>query len=67
MFTRDIEVDTVPVARELGIGIVPYSPLGRGWLDRGVRSAEEHQGVQSRHPRFGADVFDHNRALAPTP
>ncbi|QRY49509.1 aldo/keto reductase [Mycolicibacterium septicum] len=66
LFTRDIEVDTVPVARELGIGIVPYSPLGRGWLTGSVRSAEDVKGVQSRHPRFGADVFDHNRALADT-
>lgn len=66
LFTRDIEVDTVPVARELGIGIVPYSPLGRGWLTGRVRSAEDIKGVQSRHPRFGADVFDQNRALADT-
>lgn len=66
LFTRDIEVDTVPVARELGIGIVPYSPLGRGWLTGSVRSAEDVKGVRSRHPRFGADVFDHNRALADT-
>ncbi|MDF3336370.1 aldo/keto reductase [Mycolicibacterium septicum] len=66
LFTRDIESDTVPVARELGIGIVPYSPLGRGWLTGSVHSAEDVKGVQSRHPRFGADVFDHNRALADT-
>ncbi|WP_166904395.1 aldo/keto reductase [Mycobacterium sp. DL440] len=66
LFTRDIEADTVPVARELGIGIVPYSPLGRGWLTGRVRSAQDVKGVQSRHPRFGADAFDHNRALAGT-
>ncbi|BBX93085.1 aldo/keto reductase [Mycolicibacterium boenickei] len=66
LFTRDIEADTVSVARELGIGIVPYSPLGRGWLTGRVRSVEDVKGVQSRHPRFGADVFDHNRALADT-
>lgn len=66
LFTRDIERDTVPIARELGIGIVPYSPLGRGWLTGRVRSAEDVKGVQSRHPRFGAEVFDRNRALADT-
>lgn len=66
LFTRDIEVDTVPVARELGIGIVPYSPLGRGWLTGRVRSVDDVKEVQSRHPRFGADVFDRNRALADT-
>lgn len=64
IFTRDIESDTVPVARELGIGIVPYSPLGRGWLTGRVRSRDDVAGVQLRHPRFGADAFDHNRALA---
>ncbi|KHO21740.1 aldo/keto reductase [Mycolicibacterium setense] len=66
LFTRDIERDTLPIARELGIGIVPYSPLGRGWLTGRVRSAEDVKGVQSRHPRFGAEVFDRNRALADT-
>ncbi|MDV3124978.1 aldo/keto reductase [Mycobacterium sp. 21AC1] len=64
LFTRDIENDTVPIARQLGISIVPYSPLGRGWLTGRVRSAADVTGVQSRHPRFGADVFDRNRALA---
>ncbi|MFN3007460.1 aldo/keto reductase [Mycolicibacterium wolinskyi] len=64
LFTRDIEKDTVPIARELGIGIVPYSPLGRGWLTGRVRTTADVKGVQSRHPRFGADVFDRNRALA---
>lgn len=64
LFSRDIEKDTVPIARELGIGIVPYSPLGRGWLTGRVRTTADVKGVQSRHPRFGADVFDRNRALA---
>ncbi|KAA0115962.1 aldo/keto reductase [Mycolicibacterium sp. P9-22] len=64
IFTRDIESDTIPVARELGIGIVPYSPLGRGWLTGRVRSRDDVSGIQLRHPRFGADAFDHNRALA---
>ncbi len=36
LFSRDIEVHTVPVARELGIGLVPYSPLGRGLLTGGI-------------------------------
>lgn len=64
VFTRDIENDTVPVARELGIGIVPYSPLGRGWLTGKVRSRDDVSGVQLKHPRFGADAFDRNRELA---
>jgi aryl-alcohol dehydrogenase-like predicted oxidoreductase len=64
LFTRDIEDDAVPVARELGIGIVPYSPLGRGWLSGRVRSREDISGTHRRHPRFADDAFDANRALA---
>ncbi|MGV9796899.1 aldo/keto reductase [Mycobacterium sp. NPDC003449] len=64
LFTRDIENDTVPIARELGIGIVPYSPLGRGWLTGRVRTPEDVSATHKRHPRFGAEAFDRNRALA---
>jgi aryl-alcohol dehydrogenase-like predicted oxidoreductase len=64
LFTRDIESDAVPVARELGIGIVPYSPLGRGWLSGRVRSRDDISGTHRRHPRFADDAFDANRALA---
>jgi aryl-alcohol dehydrogenase-like predicted oxidoreductase len=66
VFTRDIESDTVPVARELGIGIVPYSPLGRGWLTGRVRTRDDVSGTHLKHPRFGADAFDRNRELADT-
>jgi aryl-alcohol dehydrogenase-like predicted oxidoreductase len=66
LFTRDIESDTVPVARELGIGIVPYSPLGRGWLTGRVRSRDDINGNRLKHPRFGADAFDRNLVLADT-
>lgn len=64
LFTRDIENDAVPLARELGIGIVPYSPLGRGWLSGRVRTPEDISGTHRQHPRFAADAFDRNRALA---
>lgn len=64
LFTRDIEKDAVPVARELGIGIVPYSPLGRGWLSGKVRSREDVSGTHRAHPRFADDAFDQNKALA---
>ncbi|MGU3502135.1 aldo/keto reductase [Mycobacterium sp. C31M] len=64
IFTRDVESETLPVARELGIGIVPYSPLGRGWLTGRVRSRADIGGNRLKHPRFGADVFDQNRVLA---
>ncbi|MFT4043507.1 MAG: aldo/keto reductase [Gordonia sp. (in: high G+C Gram-positive bacteria)] len=64
VFTRDLEADTVPVARELGIGIVPYSPLGRGWLTGVIRRPEDVGTRRSRYPRFAPDVFDVNQALA---
>ncbi|MEO7999469.1 MAG: aldo/keto reductase, partial [Gemmatimonadaceae bacterium] len=41
LWTRDWELDSFPVARELGIGIVPYSPLGRGFLTGRFSSVEE--------------------------
>jgi aryl-alcohol dehydrogenase-like predicted oxidoreductase len=66
LFTRDIEADAVPLARELGIGIVPYSPLGRGWLSGRVRTRDDVSGTHRTHPRFADDAFDANRALADT-
>jgi aryl-alcohol dehydrogenase-like predicted oxidoreductase len=66
LFTRDIENDTVPIARELGIGIVPYSPLGRGWLTGRVQSRDDISGTHRNHPRFSDEAFDRNRALADT-
>jgi aryl-alcohol dehydrogenase-like predicted oxidoreductase len=64
LFTRDIEDSTVPLARELGIGIVPYSPLGRGWLSGRVSSPDDVSVTHRKHPRFAAEAFDRNRALA---
>jgi aryl-alcohol dehydrogenase-like predicted oxidoreductase len=64
LFTRTIEDTTLPLARELGIGIVPYSPLGRGWLTGTVRTPDDVTGRRSSHPRFAADVFQANQALA---
>jgi aryl-alcohol dehydrogenase-like predicted oxidoreductase len=64
LFSRDIEDDTVPIARELGIGIVPYSPLGRGWLSGRVRGPHDVSATHRQHPRFAADAFERNRALA---
>ncbi|MFC8530430.1 aldo/keto reductase [Nocardia sp. NPDC057227] len=64
LFTRDIERSTVPIARELGIALVPYSPLGRGWLTGAVRSRTDVGGRRAQHPRFADEVFDTNRRLA---
>src|SRR3546814_12578952 len=41
LFTRDIEAEIVPTARELGVGIVPYSPLGRGALSARFDNVED--------------------------
>jgi aryl-alcohol dehydrogenase-like predicted oxidoreductase len=64
LFSREIEDAAVPLARELGIGIVPYSPLGRGWLTGTLRTREDLTGRRLRHPRFAEEVFEANRQLA---
>ncbi|GAA1741809.1 aldo/keto reductase [Isoptericola hypogeus] len=43
LFERGVEAEVLPAARELGIGFVPYSPLGRGFLTSAVRPAEEYE------------------------
>jgi len=65
LWTRDIEAEVLPVARELGIGIVPYSPLGRGFLTGAitdVASLDEHDFRRS-NPRFQAEHFSQNLAI----
>ncbi|GAA5052448.1 aldo/keto reductase [Nocardia callitridis] len=64
LFSRDIETSTVPVARELGIALVPYSPLGRAWLTGTVRSRADVKQQLAAHPRFAQENFARNRALA---
>ncbi|MEP6833702.1 MAG: aldo/keto reductase [Gemmatimonas sp.] len=65
LWTRDWELDAFPVARELGIGIVPYSPLGRGFLTGRFSAIEDiPEGDYRRSsPRFQAEHFDTNRKL----
>ena len=65
LWTRDWETDAFPVARELGIGIVPYSPLGRGFLTGRFSSVEQFPAGDYRlsSPRFQAEHFDANRLL----
>jgi aryl-alcohol dehydrogenase-like predicted oxidoreductase len=69
LWERGIEQDVVPTCRELGIGIVPYSPLGRGFLTGQVRRAEEYASegdYRSSQPRFQGENFDRNMALVET-
>eukprot|EP00210_Caulerpa_lentillifera_P005078 g4851.t1 len=64
LFTRDVEDEIVPTCRELGIGIVAYSPLGRGFLTGAIKSMDDLPEGDSRHgnPRF-AEHFDDNIKL----
>ncbi|HWO66570.1 MAG TPA: aldo/keto reductase [Umezawaea sp.] len=66
LFTRDPEARVLPVLRELNIGFVPFSPLGRGFLTGAVRSTEEFDAGDFRadNPRFTEENFRHNLRLA---
>lgn len=55
--------ETRAVTRELGIGFVAYSPLGRGFLTGAIRTLEDVDGRRAAHPRFQGDNFAHNRDL----
>uniref|UniRef100_A0A453R5Z0 NADP-dependent oxidoreductase domain-containing protein n=1 Tax=Aegilops tauschii subsp. strangulata TaxID=200361 RepID=A0A453R5Z0_AEGTS len=61
---RDIEPEIVPLCRELGIGIVPYSPIGRGFFGgRGVTEQVSDESNLKRHPRFSAENLEKNKHL----
>ena len=62
LWTRDPEAKVLPVLRELGIGFVPYSPLGRGMLTGAIRSVDQLDAADFRrtNPRFSGDNFDAN-------
>ena len=62
LYRKEAE-ETRATTRELGIGFVAYSPLGRGFLTGALRSAADIDGRRAAHPRFQAENFDHNRAL----
>ena len=61
LYTRDLEEDIVPVCRELGIGIVPYSPLGRGFLSEDMTSPTDD--ARQYFPRLAGEAFEANKAL----
>jgi aryl-alcohol dehydrogenase-like predicted oxidoreductase len=67
LFTRDVEDEILPLLRELNIGFVPYSPLGRGFLTGRFKSLEdmpEDDTRSARFPRFAEENFMNNVALA---
>jgi aryl-alcohol dehydrogenase-like predicted oxidoreductase len=62
LWERNLEADVLPALRELGIGLVPFSPLGRGFLTGEVRRAEEYPDSDFRRndPRYQGENFDRN-------
>jgi aryl-alcohol dehydrogenase-like predicted oxidoreductase len=66
LWERNLEQDIIPVLRELGIGLVPFSPLGRGFLTGEVKRAEEYPEDDHRHndPRYQGENYDANVAAA---
>ena len=66
IWSRDVERQVVPTAAELGVGFVPYSPLGRGFLTGTVTSAAdltESSDFRRNLPRFSAEALEKNLAL----
>ena len=63
LFEREVEAEVLPACRELGIGFVPYSPLGRGLITGKVKRAEEYAADNDNRrgiPRFQGENFDRN-------
>jgi aryl-alcohol dehydrogenase-like predicted oxidoreductase len=66
LFSRDVEETILPLVRELGIGFVAYSPLGRGILTGSIRRVEdlgEDDSRRQRFPRFERGNLEHNVEL----
>lgn len=68
LWERNLERDVMPVLRELHIGLVPFSPLGRGFLTGQVKRAEEYPEDDFRHndPRYQGENYDANVKAAQT-
>ncbi|HYV25346.1 MAG TPA: aldo/keto reductase [Pyrinomonadaceae bacterium] len=66
LWERNLEPRIIPLCRELGIGIVPFAPLGRGFLTGNVKRAEEYPPDDYRHkdPRYEGENFDANMRAA---
>jgi aryl-alcohol dehydrogenase-like predicted oxidoreductase len=65
LWTRDLEDEVVGVAREHGVGIVPFSPLGRGFLTGAITSPSDfgEDDFRRGHPRFTGEAFEVNLRL----
>jgi aryl-alcohol dehydrogenase-like predicted oxidoreductase len=66
LWTRHVEDEILPTLRELGIGLVAYAPLGRGFLGGRFKSPEEldENDVRRHGPRFTGENLEHNFGLA---
>jgi len=66
LWERNLETDVLPALRELGIGLVPFSPLGRGFLAGSAKRAEDYPPGDFRHldPRMQGENFDLNMRAA---
>ena len=66
LWERHVEGEILPTVRELGIGFVPYSPLGRGFLTGTITSAKdlgEKDSRSRRYPRFSGEALEKNQVL----
>jgi aryl-alcohol dehydrogenase-like predicted oxidoreductase len=68
LWERNLEVDVIPALNELGIGLVPFSPLGRGFLTGTPKRAEDYPADDFRRndPRYQGANYDANMAAAAT-
>ena len=65
LWTRDVETTVLGAMRDLGVGLVPYSPLGRGFLTGTVAVADlGDRDFRRRNPRFTGEAVDANQAIA---
>lgn len=65
LWSRDVEKEVLPACRELGVGFVPYSPLGRGFLSGEIKSIDDlpEDDTRRNQPRFQGDNFAKNLRL----
>ncbi len=66
LWERHVEAEILPTVRELGIGFVPYSPLGRGFLTGTITKSSdlgEQDARAERYPRFAGEAFEKNQVL----
>ena len=65
LWWRDLEPEIIPVLEELGIGLVPFSPLGRGFLTGAITSGTSFDETDIRRsiPRFSAEAIDANQSV----